>query len=155
VIPEKVDQAAHPRSAGSTGGDPSPTTQNCTKERNTVERCVNQIKAWRGLASAATSDLTATSPGSNCADRPSGSVASSRTHDHNPNTTWKPSVRRDHAQFVIRRYDLVRLGSCGGVIIAHIELTPHFYALTGHSGGAAGAARSAALERASPNQIGA
>lgn len=50
VIPEKVDQAAHRRNRGSAGGRPVAFDAELYKDRNTVERCINKIKAWRGLA---------------------------------------------------------------------------------------------------------
>ena len=50
VIPEKVDQAANRRRRGSAGGRPVSHDAELYKERNTVERCINKIKAWRGLA---------------------------------------------------------------------------------------------------------
>jgi transposase len=50
VIPEKVDQAAHRKKRGRAGGRPVSHDAELYKERNTVERCINRIKAWRGLA---------------------------------------------------------------------------------------------------------
>jgi transposase len=50
VIPEKVDQAAHRKKRRQAGGRPVSHDAELYKERNTVERCINQIKAWRGLA---------------------------------------------------------------------------------------------------------
>lgn len=50
VIPEKVDQAAHRKKRGSAGGRPVAFDAGQYKDRNTVERCINKIKAWRGLA---------------------------------------------------------------------------------------------------------
>ncbi|TDC05843.1 IS5 family transposase [Nonomuraea longispora] len=50
VIPEKVDQAANRKRRGSRGGRPVRHDLDLSKERNTVERCVNRIKEWRGLA---------------------------------------------------------------------------------------------------------
>lgn len=50
VIPEKVDQAANRKKRGSRGGRPLRHDPDLYKERNTVERCINRIKEWRGLA---------------------------------------------------------------------------------------------------------
>lgn len=50
VIPEKADQAAHRRKRGRAGGRPVRHDAELYKERNTVERCINKIKVWRGLA---------------------------------------------------------------------------------------------------------
>ncbi|WP_373299987.1 IS5 family transposase [Streptomyces xantholiticus] len=50
VIPEKKDQAADRRKKGSRGGRPSATTPISTRSGNTVERLINKLKAWRGIA---------------------------------------------------------------------------------------------------------
>lgn len=50
VIPEKADQAAHRKKRGRSGGRPVSYDAELYKERNTVERCINRVKAWRGLA---------------------------------------------------------------------------------------------------------
>ena len=50
VIPEKVDQAANRKKKGSAGGRPLNHDAELYKERNSVERCINKIKEWRGLA---------------------------------------------------------------------------------------------------------
>lgn len=50
VIPEKADQAANRKERGSDGGRPVSHDTEQYKERNTVERCINKIRAWRGLA---------------------------------------------------------------------------------------------------------
>ncbi len=50
VIPEKADQAANRRKKGSSGGRPVGHDTTLYKDRNTVERCINKIKEWRGLA---------------------------------------------------------------------------------------------------------
>lgn len=51
VIPEKRDQAANRRKKGRRGGRPVSHDTELYKERNTVERCFQKIKTWRGLAS--------------------------------------------------------------------------------------------------------
>ncbi|SOF02163.1 Transposase DDE domain-containing protein [Streptomyces sp. OV198] len=50
VIPEKRDQAANRKKKGSRGG--RPVTHDCDlyRDRNTVERAINRMKAWRGIA---------------------------------------------------------------------------------------------------------
>lgn len=50
VIPEKSDQAANRRKKGSRGGRPVSHDANLYKERNTVERLINKLKSWRGIA---------------------------------------------------------------------------------------------------------
>jgi len=50
VIPAKADQAAHRRNKGSRGGRPIDHDTDLYKNRNTVERCINQLKNWRGIA---------------------------------------------------------------------------------------------------------
>lgn len=50
VIPEKKDQADNRKKRGSTGGRPVGHDAELYKERNTVERLINKLKAWRGIA---------------------------------------------------------------------------------------------------------
>ncbi|MEY9995540.1 transposase [Streptomyces sp. V4I8] len=50
VIPEKKDQAANRKKKGSAGGRPVSHDAALYKERNTVERLINKLKAWRGIA---------------------------------------------------------------------------------------------------------
>jgi transposase len=50
VIPEKFDQAANRKKRGSRGGRPVSRDPDLYKQRTTVERCINRIKEWRGLA---------------------------------------------------------------------------------------------------------
>lgn len=50
VIPEKKDQAANRKKKGSRGGRPVSHDAELYKERNTVERLINKLKAWRGIA---------------------------------------------------------------------------------------------------------
>ncbi len=50
VIPVKADQAANRKNKGRHGGRPHSHDAELYKGRNTVERCINKIKAWRGLA---------------------------------------------------------------------------------------------------------
>jgi transposase len=50
VIPEKKDQAANRTKKGSRGGRPVSHDVDLYKERNTVERLINKLKAWRGIA---------------------------------------------------------------------------------------------------------
>ncbi|WP_306191923.1 IS5 family transposase [Streptomyces sp. MK5] len=49
VIPEKRDQAANRKKKGSRGGRPVSHDADLYKERNTVERLINKLKAWRGI----------------------------------------------------------------------------------------------------------
>lgn len=50
VIPEKRDQAANRKKKGSKGGRPVSHDAGLYKERNTVERLINKLKARRGIA---------------------------------------------------------------------------------------------------------
>ncbi|MFE7245748.1 IS5 family transposase [Streptomyces sp. NPDC057580] len=50
VIPEKKDQAANRKKKGSRGGRPVSHDADLYKERNTVERLINKLIAWRGIA---------------------------------------------------------------------------------------------------------
>ncbi len=50
VIPEKRDQAANRKKKGRRGGRPVTYDADLYKERNTVERLINKLKAWRGIA---------------------------------------------------------------------------------------------------------
>lgn len=50
VIPEKRDQAANRKKKGRKGGRPVGHDAELYKERNTVERLINKLKAWRGIA---------------------------------------------------------------------------------------------------------
>jgi transposase len=50
VIPVKKDQAANRKRKGSRGGRPPGHDAGLYKERNTVERLINKLKAWRGIA---------------------------------------------------------------------------------------------------------
>ncbi|MDQ0946088.1 transposase [Streptomyces phaeochromogenes] len=50
VIPEKKDQSANRKKKGRRGGRPTRHDGDRYKERNTVERLINKLKAWRGIA---------------------------------------------------------------------------------------------------------
>ena len=50
VIPQKTDQAANRKKKGHRGGRPISHDTDLYKQRNTVERCINKFKDWRGLA---------------------------------------------------------------------------------------------------------
>ncbi len=50
VIPEKKDQAVNRKKKGSRGGRPVSHDADLDKERNTVERLINKLKTWRGIA---------------------------------------------------------------------------------------------------------
>lgn len=49
VIPEKKDQAANRKKKGARGGRPVSCDADLYKERNTVQRLINKLKAWRGI----------------------------------------------------------------------------------------------------------
>ncbi|WP_437043335.1 IS5 family transposase [Streptomyces sp. enrichment culture] len=50
VIPQPSDQAGHRLRRGSAGGRPPAFDAEGYKQRNAVERCINRLKQWRGLA---------------------------------------------------------------------------------------------------------
>jgi transposase len=50
VIPEPSDQVRHRKNKGSRGGRPVAFDASDCKNRNVVERALNQMKNWRGLA---------------------------------------------------------------------------------------------------------
>ncbi|WP_442806976.1 IS5 family transposase [Streptomyces sp. NBC_01318] len=50
VIPQPADQIGHRLRRGRAGGRPPGFDAEAYKERNTVERCINRLKQWRGLA---------------------------------------------------------------------------------------------------------
>jgi transposase len=50
VIPEKKDQAANRKKKGSRGGRPVAHDADLYRDRNTVERAINKMKDWRGIA---------------------------------------------------------------------------------------------------------
>jgi transposase len=50
VIPVKEDQKAHRRNRGPAGGRPPVFDEQLYKERNTVERCISKLKAFRAVA---------------------------------------------------------------------------------------------------------
>lgn len=50
VIPQPADQAANRKRRGRLGGRPPAFDREAYKQRNTVERCINKLKQWRGLA---------------------------------------------------------------------------------------------------------
>lgn len=50
VIPAPADQLRHRMRRGSDGGRPPAFDREAYKQRNTVERCINRLKQWRGIA---------------------------------------------------------------------------------------------------------
>ncbi|MFD9323386.1 IS5 family transposase [Streptomyces sp. NPDC060053] len=50
VIPQPADQIANRKRKGRLGGRPPAFDRQAYKQRNTVERCINRLKNWRGLA---------------------------------------------------------------------------------------------------------
>jgi transposase len=50
VIPEKKDQAANRQKKGRRGGRPLTHDTDLYRDRNTVERAINKLKTWRGIA---------------------------------------------------------------------------------------------------------
>ncbi|MFI8199437.1 IS5 family transposase [Streptomyces sp. NPDC085942] len=50
VIPQPADQVANRKKRGRLGGRPPAFDREAYKQRNTVERCINRLKQWRGLA---------------------------------------------------------------------------------------------------------
>ncbi|MDQ0808379.1 transposase [Streptomyces sp. B3I7] len=50
MIPQPSDQIAKRKKRGRSGGRPPGFDREAYKRRNTVERCINKLKQWRGLA---------------------------------------------------------------------------------------------------------
>lgn len=50
VIPVPADQCGHRLRRGSRGGRPPAFDREAYKQRNTVERGINRLKQWRGIA---------------------------------------------------------------------------------------------------------
>ena len=50
MIPQPIDQAADRKRLGRLGGRPPAFDREAYKQRNTVERCINKLEQWRGLA---------------------------------------------------------------------------------------------------------
>jgi transposase len=50
VIPQPSDQVGHRLRRGRLGGRPPGFDSEAHKQRNTVDRCINRLKQWRGLA---------------------------------------------------------------------------------------------------------
>lgn len=50
VIPQPADRAANRKRRGRLGGRPPAFDREAYRQRNTVERCINKLKQWRGLA---------------------------------------------------------------------------------------------------------
>ncbi|WTP70456.1 IS5 family transposase (plasmid) [[Kitasatospora] papulosa] len=50
VIPERADQQANRVRRGQSGGRPPVFDREAYKQRNTVERCINRLKQWCGIA---------------------------------------------------------------------------------------------------------
>ncbi|QIY59495.1 IS5 family transposase [Streptomyces sp. RPA4-5] len=50
LIPQPSDQIGHRLRRGRQGGRPPGFDREVYKKRNTVERCINRLKQWRGLA---------------------------------------------------------------------------------------------------------
>jgi transposase len=50
VIPQPVNQVENRLRRGSAGGRPPGFDAEAYKQRNAVERCINRLKQWRGLA---------------------------------------------------------------------------------------------------------
>jgi transposase len=50
AIPVPADQQGHRLRRGNRGGRPPAFDREAYKQRNTVERCINRLKQWRGLA---------------------------------------------------------------------------------------------------------
>ncbi|MGY5034461.1 hypothetical protein ACWC9U_27135 [Streptomyces sp. 900116325] len=69
VIRQKADQAANHKKAGHRGGRPAFHGAELHKDRNSAERCINKIKAWRCFKTRSTRLPTATSSVFTCAEQ--------------------------------------------------------------------------------------
>uniref|UniRef100_UPI0012FF4FDA transposase n=1 Tax=Streptomyces exfoliatus TaxID=1905 RepID=UPI0012FF4FDA len=52
VIPVPTDQRGHRLRRGRRGGRAPAFDRETYKQRNTVERCINRLKQWRGIATS-------------------------------------------------------------------------------------------------------
>ncbi len=50
MIPQPADQVGHRLRRGRAAGRPPGFDAEAYKQRNAVERCINRLKQWRGLA---------------------------------------------------------------------------------------------------------
>ncbi|PJN28113.1 transposase [Kitasatospora sp. CB02891] len=50
AVPEPADQIANRKRRGSRGGRPLGFDRQAYRHRNTVERCINRLKPWCGIA---------------------------------------------------------------------------------------------------------
>jgi len=50
VIPVPAGQRGHRQRRGSRGGRPPAFDRGLCRQRNTVERCINRLKQWQGIA---------------------------------------------------------------------------------------------------------
>lgn len=50
MIPQPANQIANRKKRGLAGGRPPAFDRDAYKRRNTVERSINKLKQWRGLA---------------------------------------------------------------------------------------------------------
>ncbi|MFE1947109.1 IS5 family transposase [Streptomyces massasporeus] len=64
VIPVPADQRGHRLRRGSRGGRPPAFDRETYKQRNTVERCSNRLKQWRGIATRYEKTATSSWPDS-------------------------------------------------------------------------------------------
>jgi hypothetical protein len=69
VIRQKADQAANHKTAGHRGGRPAFHDAELHKDRNSAERCINKIKAWRCFKTRSTRLPTTTSSVFTCAEQ--------------------------------------------------------------------------------------
>ncbi|POX42331.1 hypothetical protein C3488_36825 [Streptomyces sp. Ru72] len=60
----RIDLAANRKKQGSKGGRPVSHDTELYKDRNTIERLINKLKAWRGLATRYDKTPRATWPAS-------------------------------------------------------------------------------------------
>ena len=75
VIPERADQQGHRLRRGSHGGRPVSYDTEVYKDRNVIERSYEQLKQWRGLATATTSSPSSSAAARSCAASSCGSAA--------------------------------------------------------------------------------
>jgi transposase len=78
TIPERADQVAGRARRGSRGGRPPVFDPQVYKRRNVVERCFNQLKQFRALATRYDKTATSCCWKDGCHGSPSGSMLSRR-----------------------------------------------------------------------------
>jgi transposase len=104
VIPQPSDQIAHRKRRGRNGGRPPAFDRQAYKQRNTVERCINKLKQWRGLATRYDKTATIYSPDSTSQASSSVSTMIRKKRPRRDHPSPRPDLA-DRAAYSDRRDD--------------------------------------------------